>query len=73
MCQSDENTGLCRAVHPASPLPDVGDKSGFRLSMIDEIHDDRLALLWDEDCTRERRRRAAKIGCAYLFIYLIFF
>jgi len=61
VCQTDDNSGLCSAVHKAS-FVDVGDDSGFRLSMINDLHDDRLAMLWEEDCERGRKRRATKIG-----------
>ena len=61
VCQTDANSGLCSAVHKGS-FVDVGDDSGFRLSMINDLHDDRLAMLWEEDCERGRKRRAAKIG-----------
>ena len=65
LCDNDINTGLCSAVH-RKRYQDVGDKSGFRLTMIDDLHDDRLAVLWDEDCERGRKRRAIKIGyCAF--------
>ena len=69
VCQTDANSGLCSAVHDDQSFVDVGDRSGFRLSMINDLHDDRLAMLWEEDCERGRRRRAAKIG--YLSVTLL--
>jgi len=61
LCQTDMSSGLCAAVH-RGPFEDVGDKTGFRLTMIEDLHDDRLAMLWDEDHELERKRRATKIG-----------
>jgi len=61
LCQTDTNTGLCYAVHRGQ-FVDIGDKTAFRLTMIDDLHDDRMGALWDEDAGRERRLRAAKIG-----------
>jgi len=61
LCQTDTNSGLCTGVHQGRYV-DVGDDSGFRLTMINDIHDDRLAMLWDEDCELARQRRSAKMG-----------
>jgi len=61
LCKLDVNTGLCHAVHDG-PFDDVADNSGFRLTMIDDLYDDRLAMLWEIDCERGRKRRALKIG-----------
>jgi len=62
LCQTDISTGMCSRVHKG-PYEDVGDKSGFRLTMIDDLHDDRLSLLWEEGSSHaERTLRALKIG-----------
>jgi len=70
VCQTDINSGLCAGVHRGQ-FTDVGDKTGFRLTMIDDLHDDRLAMLWDEDGERERRLRGIKIAYILRLFYSV--